>query len=93
MAAAPEPILVSVEDGANMLGLCRATFYKLLNTGKVRAVKHARRTLVPVEALKSYAASLPAMAVSAGTDAGSTQFDERPRKLVKHKPVEKSDEK
>jgi excisionase family DNA binding protein len=56
-----EPILVSVEDGAQMLGLCRATFYKLLNGGQVKAVKHGRRTLVPVAALKSYAASLPEM--------------------------------
>jgi excisionase family DNA binding protein len=56
-----EPILVSVADGARMLSLCRATFYKLLNTGEVRAVKHGRRTLIPVDELRKYALTLPDM--------------------------------
>ncbi|QJU60412.1 helix-turn-helix domain-containing protein [Sphingomonas sp. AP4-R1] len=45
-----------------MLGLSRATFYKLLSAGEVRAVKSGKRTLIPLESLREYAASLPAWA-------------------------------
>jgi excisionase family DNA binding protein len=54
-----EAILVSVEEAARMLSVCRATLYKLLASGDVQAVRIGRRTLIPVEALKIFAASLP----------------------------------
>lgn len=60
-AKAPEPILVSVEDAAQMLSICRASLYKLLGSGEIRSVKHGRRTLVPVQSLREWAAGLPGM--------------------------------
>ena len=56
-----DPILVSVPEAARMLSICRASLYKLLDAGEVRAVKHGRRTLIPVQALRDYAAALPEM--------------------------------
>lgn len=56
----PEPILVSVNNAAAMLGIGRATIYKLLNTGVLRAVRSGGRTLIPTQALREYAGSLAA---------------------------------
>ncbi len=56
---APEPILVSITNAAKMLSICESSFYKLMDRGEVRTVKHGRRTLVPVQALREWAASLP----------------------------------
>jgi excisionase family DNA binding protein len=55
-----DPILVSVNSAAAMLGISRPTIYKLLNAGALRAVKSGGRTLIPMQALREYAASLPA---------------------------------
>ena len=56
----PEPILVSVNNAAAMLGLSRPTIYKLLNAGALRAVKSGGRTLIPTQALHDYASGLSA---------------------------------
>lgn len=55
----PEPILVSTKTAAAMLSICRATLYKLLKSGALRAVKGCGRTLIPMQALREYAESLP----------------------------------
>lgn len=73
VVSALEPILVSVPEAARMLSVCRATFYKLLETGDVRAVKHGRRTLIPVTALRAYAASLPEMQPTRSSSGGGVQ--------------------
>jgi prophage regulatory protein len=57
-AQQPEPILVSVNNAAAMLGISRQTIYKLLNAGALRAVKGGGRTLIPTQALREYAESL-----------------------------------
>jgi excisionase family DNA binding protein len=54
----PEPILVSVIEAAKRLSLSRPTIYKLLNSGALHAVKSGGRTLIPMQALRDYAASL-----------------------------------
>jgi excisionase family DNA binding protein len=59
--SAIEPILVSINDAAAMINCCRASFYKLINTGEIRAKKQGSRTLIPVSELHRYAASLPDM--------------------------------
>lgn len=53
-----ERILVSVEDAAVMVALCRATVFRLIGSGEIRTVKYGRRTLVPVQSLREWAASL-----------------------------------
>lgn len=58
LVAPPEPILVSVNGAAAMLGISRPTIYKLLNSGALRAVKSGGRTLIPTQALRDYAGSL-----------------------------------
>lgn len=54
------PILLSVNDAAAALGTSRPTLYKLLNSGALHAVKMSGRTMIPVQSLRDYAASLPA---------------------------------
>lgn len=56
-----EPILVGIEDASRMIGCCRASLYKLLNSGEIRAKKQGTRTLIPVAELRRYAESLPDM--------------------------------
>ncbi len=43
-----------------MLGVSRATIYKLLNSGSIRAVKLGNRTLVSAQALREFSETLPA---------------------------------
>jgi prophage regulatory protein len=65
LAQQPEPILVSVNNAAAMLGLSRPTIYNLLNAGALHAVKSGGRTLIPTQALRDYAESLEAYAPAA----------------------------
>jgi hypothetical protein len=53
-----EPILVSIPQASAMIGRGVATIYALIGRGKLRAVKSDARTLVVVESLRDYAASL-----------------------------------
>jgi excisionase family DNA binding protein len=53
------PILVSVPQASQMLGRGVSTIYELIGSGKIRAVKSDARTLIVVESLHEYAASLP----------------------------------
>ena len=54
-----EPILCSVPQGCQMLGIGTQGMYDLLGAGLVKAVKKGTRTLLVVESLKTYAKSLP----------------------------------
>jgi excisionase family DNA binding protein len=53
-----DKLLVSVNEASEMLSISRVTFYKLINAGAVETVKSGHRTLVPVDALKAYVATL-----------------------------------
>jgi hypothetical protein len=59
-----EPILCSVPQGCQMLGIGTQGMYDLIGAGLVKAVKRGTRTLLVVESLKTYAASLPAAVVA-----------------------------
>lgn len=50
----PEPLAVSPERAAVMVGLGRTKLFELLATHEIESVKSGRRTLVPVEALRDY---------------------------------------
>jgi hypothetical protein len=53
-----EPILVSIPQGSQMIGRGVATMYALIGSGKIRAVKSDGRTLVVVQSLHEYVATL-----------------------------------
>jgi hypothetical protein len=53
------PILVSIRHACAMIGRGTGAIYDLIGAGKIRAVKSDGRTLVVVESLHEYAASLP----------------------------------
>ena len=52
------PLLCSVNQAADALGLSRSMVYELIRSGRLRTVKQGRRRLVPVAALSEYVASL-----------------------------------
>jgi hypothetical protein len=54
-----EPILCSVPQGCQMLSVGTQAMYDLIGAGLVKAVKKGTRTLLVVESLKTYAATLP----------------------------------
>jgi hypothetical protein len=54
-----EPILVSIPQTSQLVGRCVATIYELLGSGQLRGVKSDARTLVTMESIKEYVASLP----------------------------------
>lgn len=52
------PVLYRVEEAAEALRLGRTIVYELIRCGALRTVKVGTRRLVPVEAVREYAASL-----------------------------------
>jgi hypothetical protein len=59
-----DPILCSVPQGCQMLGIGTQGMYDLIGAGLVQAVKRGTRTLLRVESLKAYADKLPAATVA-----------------------------
>jgi excisionase family DNA binding protein len=47
-----EPIAVSTLEAAAALGVCRATIYNLMSSGKLRTAKVLGRRLVPLAELQ-----------------------------------------
>lgn len=62
MVGSIEPIFVSIDDGARAIGVKRTKFYSIVNEGRIPLVKIGRKSLVSVESLKSFAATLTAQA-------------------------------
>ena len=54
-----EPIMVSVTQGARLLGCGRSVLYVHMASGAIRSVKLGRKRLIDVASLKLFAASLP----------------------------------
>ncbi len=52
------PLLLSLNDAAQSLGVCRATFYKLLNQGCLESVKIGTRRLIVQDSLITYVETL-----------------------------------
>jgi hypothetical protein len=59
-----EPILCSVPQGCQMIGIGTQGMYHLIGAGDVEAVKRGTRTLLVVESLKNYAKKLPAAVIA-----------------------------
>jgi hypothetical protein len=60
-----EPILCSVPQGCQMLGIGTQGLYDLLGAGLIKGVKRGTRTLLWVDSLRTYAKSLPEVVVAA----------------------------
>lgn len=54
-----EPLAVSVLTAAKMTGVSRATFYRLIAEGRVKAKKIGKRTLVLVTDIHALLAASP----------------------------------
>ena len=59
-----QPILCTIQDGAQFIGRGVTFIYTALAEGKIRGVKSDKRTLLVVESLREYAATLPAARIS-----------------------------
>jgi hypothetical protein len=57
--AALEPMLCSVQAAVKILGRSERSIIDAIARGQIHAVKSDRRTLVVVQSLKDYVASLP----------------------------------
>lgn len=53
-----EPLFVSINDGAKILGLGRSKFYEEAKKGNIQLVKMGKRSLVSTASLKAFADSL-----------------------------------
>jgi len=54
-----EPLAVSLPDAAAMLGVSRRSVQRHVSAGTIRARRFGSRTIIEVESLKKYLASLP----------------------------------
>ena len=54
-----QPILVTVDRVADLIGKCRRSVYQLIASDKLEAVKAGRNTLVVFDSVKRYVDSLP----------------------------------
>ena len=59
MSTTFDPILAPIPQAAAMIGRGVTFIYEAISDGRLRAVKSDKRTLVVVDSLKEYAASLP----------------------------------
>ncbi len=58
MNANPTPLLLSLNEAAKAIGVCRATFYGLLDQGLIESVKIGTRRLIVQDSLIAYVKSL-----------------------------------
>ena len=54
------PLLCSIKAGCALLGVSDRFIIDAIATGKIKAVKNERRTLLVVQSVKDYAKKLPA---------------------------------
>ena len=53
-----QPICITAEEAANVLGIGRTFVYQLLASGRIESVKLGRRRLIPRDALDRLVAEL-----------------------------------
>ena len=54
-----EPIAVTIPDAIRISGLSRSEIYRRLAAGDLEAIKSGTRTLILMDSIKRYLASLP----------------------------------
>ena len=58
LAATPQPIAVSIEQGAALLGVAPRTLKEQIRSGKLRTFRVGRRRLIRLDALDAFAHAL-----------------------------------
>ncbi len=53
------PLAVTIKEGTRLMGISRTRTYELIKGRQLEAVKAGRRTLLIMESVRSYLASLP----------------------------------
>ena len=53
------PLMVSIKEAADAIGVGRTRMYELLAAGSIPARKCGRRVLIPISELEGYVAKLP----------------------------------
>lgn len=53
------PIAVTIQDACRMIGIGRSSLYELIASGTIEARKSGSRTVILVDSLRAYVASLP----------------------------------
>lgn len=56
-----EPVAISINDTAKVLGVCRSSVYGLIKSGGLDAIKIGRRTLLTTESIRRLAQTRPAV--------------------------------
>lgn len=54
-ASGPAPMLISIDEAMNVIGIGRTKLYELIGEGRIEIVKLGRRTLVRTESLRRLA--------------------------------------
>lgn len=54
LIAASQPIAVSPNEAARLIGIGRTTLYAALSTGALRSAKIGKRRLITIEAIKEW---------------------------------------
>ena len=57
-----EPIAVTIPEACRITGLARSSIYREIGAGRIKAVKAGKRTLLPMDSLRAWLASLPNVA-------------------------------
>ena len=60
MNSEPEPLAYSVKDAMRLISTSRKGFYAAVNSGRLKARKSGKRTIVMASDLQAYLAALPA---------------------------------
>ena len=53
------PITISIADAVKILGIGKTQIYKAISSGKLKARRHGRRTLLEIAELHRYIGELP----------------------------------
>ena len=61
-------LLLSIQDSAKSIGVCRATFYDLLNQDLIKSVKIGTRRLIVQDSLIAYVKSLQILSGGASNE-------------------------
>jgi excisionase family DNA binding protein len=64
-----DKLLVSIPEASRLCGLSRTSIYERLADGSILAVKAGRKTLITVESLRNFVASLPVATFNQSTEA------------------------